>query len=118
MSFDTTRPPTPDEMLAEKGFLTNFWKRIFLEAQRLNASDIHIESLKSGLQVRLRVKGSLISPFEIIQDRSEMVQFVDKFKEISGLDTSNKKVLQDSSFKPFSWLPIWRVRSTSHHQQR
>ncbi len=98
MSFDTTRPPTPDEMLAEKGFLTNFWKRIFLEAQRLNASDIHIESLKSGLQVRLRIKGSLISPFEIITDRSEMVQFVDKFKEISGLDTSNKKVLQDSSF--------------------
>ncbi len=109
MSFDTTRPPTPDEMLAEKGFLTNFWKRIFLEAQRLNASDIHIESLKSGLQVRLRVKGSLISPFEIIQDRSEMVQFVDKFKEISGLDTSNKKVLQDSSFSLDLTTSTYRV---------
>lgn len=98
MGFDTTRPPTPDEMLAEKGFLTVFWRRIFLKAQELGASDIHIESLKSGLQIRLRVKGSLISPFEIIADRSEMVQFVDKFKEISGLDTSNKKILQDSSF--------------------
>lgn len=98
MAFHTTRPPTPDEMLSEKGFLTVFWKRIFIKANEINASDIHIESLKTGLQVRLRVKGTLTSPFDVIKDRSEMIQLVDKFKEISGLDTSNKKVLQDSSF--------------------
>lgn len=98
MAFDTTKPPTPDEMLAEKGFLTIFWKRVFLKGQELKASDIHIESLKSGLQVRLRVKGSLVMPFDVIKDRSEMVQLVDKFKEICALDTSNKRILQDSSF--------------------
>ncbi len=98
MAFHTTRPPTPDEMISEKGFLTVFWRRIFVKASELNASDIHIESLKTGLQVRLRVKGSLISPFDGIKERSEIVQLVDKFKEISNLDTSNKRVLQDSSF--------------------
>lgn len=98
MPLSTTRPPTPDEILSEKGFLTLFWKRVFMKANEIKASDIHIESLKNGLQIRLRVKGSLISPFDVKSDRSEMVQLVDKFKEISGLDTSNKKILQDSSF--------------------
>ena len=97
MAFELTRAPSPDEVLSEKGFFSNFWRKVFLYASQVKASDIHIESLKSGLQVRIRVKGSLIRPFDLVDER-EAVQLVDKFKEISGLDTSTKKVLQDTSF--------------------
>lgn len=97
MAFALTRAPSPDEVVSEKGFFSSFWKKVFLFASQSKASDIHIESLRKGLQIRIRVKGSLICPFDIVEE-SEAVQLVDKFKEISGLDTSTKKVLQDTSF--------------------
>ncbi|MCB9229709.1 MAG: hypothetical protein H6618_08870, partial [Deltaproteobacteria bacterium] len=98
MAFATTRAPTPDEIISERGFLANFWRHVFTEAKERNASDIHLESLKSGLQVRLRCQGVLIEPFERITNHSDGVQIVDKLKEFSGLDLTNKSVLQDTSF--------------------
>lgn len=98
MAFATTRAPTPDEIISERGFLANFWRRIFTEAKERKASDIHLESLKSGLQVRLRSQGVLTEPFERIINHNDGVQLVDKLKEFSGLDLTNKSVLQDTSF--------------------
>lgn len=96
--FQLTRPPSADEILSERGFFSGYWRKIFLYASKSKASDIHIESLKSGLQVRIRVKGTMLSPFDKIIDPSECVQLVDKFKELAGLDTSTKRILQDTSF--------------------
>lgn len=97
MSFVLSKKSSADEMLQERSFLAGFWREVLLKAKALSASDIHIESLKSGLQIRYRVNGSLIKETEkIVQTAS--IQLVDKFKEISGLDLSSKSKLQDASF--------------------
>ena len=116
MPFELTRAPSPDEVISERGFFSNFWRKVFQHAEKVKASDIHIESLKSGLHVRIRVKGTLVSPFENVEARSEAVQLVDKFKEISGLDTSTKRVLQDSSFSLDLTNSTYRVSLTPGFQ--
>ncbi len=98
MAFALTKAPTADEMISEKGYLASFWRNVFNKAKERQASDIHVESLKSGLQIRFRINGVLCLPFGTIADRGEAVQLVDKLKEIANLDTSTKRVLQDTSF--------------------
>ena len=98
MVFVTTKSSSPDAIVSERGFLASFWRRIFKEAKERQASDIHLESLQSGLQVRLRRKGILIEPFDRILNHNDGVQIVDKLKEIAQLDLTNKSVLQDTSF--------------------
>ncbi len=98
MAFTLSRAPSADEILSEGGYLTNFWKNVFNEAKKAKASDIHLESLKSGLQIRFRVKGTLSMPLKPIEDPASATQIIDKFKEVANLDTSTKRVLQDTSF--------------------
>ena len=98
MVFVTTKALSPDAIVSERGFLAGYWRRIFCEAKERGVSDIHLESLQSGLQVRFRRQGVLVEPFDRIVDPNDGVQIVDKLKEIAQLDLTNKSVLQDTSF--------------------
>lgn len=116
MAFNLTKPPSSDDILEEKGFLTAFWRKVFNFAKENGASDIHVESLKDGLHVRFRIKGTLIEPLPSTIDKNEMVQLVDKFKEIACLDTSTRRILQDSAFSLRRTNSTYRVSLSPGYQ--
>ncbi len=98
MSLELSYAPSSDEILSEKNFFSTFWRDIFLSADDSSASDIHVESLKSGLQIRFRIHGELLLTEEVL-DKHDAHTLVDKLKEIAKLDLTDKSRLQDGSFR-------------------
>ena len=58
--LQTAKARSADELLSKKDFQSRFWIDVFLKANEINASDIHIEQIKDGLLVRFRVQGELL----------------------------------------------------------
>jgi type II secretory ATPase GspE/PulE/Tfp pilus assembly ATPase PilB-like protein len=98
MRFELTKQPSPDDLITSSGRYSGFWKEIFQQAEREKASDIHVEALFTGLHVRLRIDGEL----KIVahrQDKEEIDNLLIAIKNISQLDTSTRRTLQDHGFE-------------------
>lgn len=76
---------------------------IINHAQTVNASDIHLESKSTGLNIRLRIDGILYD--HLVLDATIGHQVLSRIKILAGLDVSERRRPQDGKFK-FSFNDI------------
>lgn len=72
-------------------------QRILEEAHNSKASDVHIEPGEKELRVRMRVDGQLRE--QIMQEKKIASAMVMRFKILSNLDISERRLPQDGRFK-------------------
>lgn len=71
----------------------DFVLNLILEADRLECSDIHIETYEEKCRVRLRIDGKLIEKFII--KKEEYPSIINKLKIRANLDIAEKRLPQD-----------------------
>ena len=69
-----------------------------LDAMKAQASDVHIESIAAGLQIKYRIDGVLSSAGQM-PGRDAAAQVVSRIKVMAELDISEQRVPQDGRFK-------------------
>jgi|TARA_B110000208_G_scaffold148718_1_gene179465 MSHA biogenesis protein MshE len=69
---------------------------LFESSMRMGASDIHIEPLESGLQIRARRDGLL--EIQMLADKRSGDALIQRVKLMAGLDISEKRLPLDGSF--------------------
>ena len=68
------------------------------DALKLGASDIHLESLAAGLQIKFRIDG-ILAPIKLIEDRAQAEQAIARIKVLAELDITERRIPQDGRFK-------------------
>ena len=68
------------------------------DALMIGASDIHMETLPSGLAIKFRIDG-ILSQMKLIQDRAQAEQAIARVKVLAELDITERRVPQDGRFK-------------------
>lgn len=106
--LEITKPTTCDEMLSRKTRYFSFWREVFSTAETHKASDIHVHSLRSGLLVRIRVDG-VLKEVQNVKDPDYALELVVTLKQIAGLDTSTRRVMQDGSFSLKNTKATYRI---------
>jgi len=69
-----------------------------LDAMKAQASDVHLESIAAGLQIKYRIDGVLSSAGQM-PGRDAAAQVVSRIKVMAELDISEQRVPQDGRFK-------------------
>lgn len=102
VELDQGKPLKEDEDLSQLNIHTDdppvvkLVNYILVQAINNGASDIHLEPMEDGLQVRQRVDGVL---FELIQAPERLKRSVtSRLKILSGMDISERRVPQDGAF--------------------
>lgn len=89
-----------DEMLEsadeDEAPVTKLLLKIFEEAIKYNASDIHIEPDEKVLRIRQRIDGVLTE--QVLNEKRVAAALVVKLKLMSSLDISEKRIPQDGRF--------------------
>lgn len=94
----------PPKMLPNEEFDAENWvNEIIVAAIDKNASDIHIESLERGIQIRFRVDGMLTEKKVYPYDNSIASTILIRIKIISGMDISEKRKPQDGRLDNFNY---------------
>ena len=70
---------------------------LFESAVRKGASDVHIEPLDDGMQIRVRIDGVLQT--QMLADKPSGGALTQRLKLMAGLDISEKRLPQDGSFR-------------------
>lgn len=83
--------------LGEQAPVIEMVNQIILKAVKFEASDIHIEPVKSGLLVRFRVDGMLQDSVNI--PRSARAAIISRVKIMSKMDIAEKRLPQDGRFQ-------------------
>jgi general secretion pathway protein E len=68
------------------------------DALMLGASDVHLETLPSGLAIKFRIDG-ILSQVKTIQDAAQAEQAIARVKVLAELDITERRVPQDGRFK-------------------
>ena len=92
----STAPLVSEKTPAESeddGNAVAYWQRILAQAVAWRASDIHIESLENGFQVRLRVDG-LLRPFPRAPADLRL-RLLSHIKVLAQMDIAEKRLPQD-----------------------
>ena len=111
-AIDTVLPETEPESQGEEGVDNLSYVRIsedtspvvrlvhstVYDALRAGASDIHLESIASGLVVRYRLDGVLAS-IATVRGVEVAEQIISRIKVMSELDIAERRVPQDGRFK-------------------
>ena len=67
------------------------------QALQLRASDLHLEPIEKGYQVRARVDG-LLRTVEVVEDKGFYLTVASRLKLLAGLDIGQQRLPQDGSF--------------------
>lgn len=98
--FEISRADCPDQILLKGDMHSRFWKNVFETSIESEASDIHVNSKKGSILVRARVNGVIREITEMKDpDPDFLGTLMVRLKKICGLDTSETKMCQDSSFE-------------------
>ncbi|MDP3700933.1 MAG: GspE/PulE family protein [Hylemonella sp.] len=81
---------------AEGAPVVRLLQSLFEDATQVGASDIHIEPLESGLQIRVRVDGVLQTQTQA--EKRIGAALAQRIKLMAGLDISEKRLPQDGRF--------------------
>jgi len=81
---------------AEGAPVVRLLQSLFEDASQVGASDIHIEPLESGLQIRVRVDGVLQTQTQA--EKRIGAALAQRIKLMAGLDISEKRLPQDGRF--------------------
>jgi general secretion pathway protein E len=92
-STPTFEAPAHLKELAEEAPVIELVNRLFARATDMRASDIHVEPLADGFEVRMRVDGVLRTVEAYGRDRFDAV--VSRIKLLSGLDIAERRLPQD-----------------------
>jgi type II secretory ATPase GspE/PulE/Tfp pilus assembly ATPase PilB-like protein len=85
-------------MVIEKRDLqSRFWKEVFLKADEIDASDIHVENFSDALVVRCRISGTLVEIKKLVNEREFLRGMVTRLKIICRMDLSVDDEAQDRS---------------------
>jgi general secretion pathway protein E len=68
------------------------------DALMIGASDIHMETLPTGLAIKFRIDG-ILSQMKLIQDTAQAEQAIARVKVLAELDITERRVPQDGRFK-------------------
>ncbi len=68
------------------------------DALMIGASDVHLESLPSGLAIKFRIDG-ILSQVKLIQDLRQAEEAIARVKVLAELDITERRVPQDGRFK-------------------
>jgi len=68
------------------------------DALMLGASDVHLETLPSGLVIKFRIDG-ILSQVKALQDAAQAEQAIARIKVLAELDITERRVPQDGRFK-------------------
>ncbi len=68
------------------------------DALKIGASDIHLETVATGLVIKFRIDG-ILSQIKIIQDVQQAEQALARVKVLAELDITERRVPQDGRFK-------------------
>jgi len=96
--FDTASPISADDYTGKKDFLSGFWRSVFIEANDLNASDIHVKQEPRRVYIEFRIDGSLQEVREYTQDKSTRLSLTNRLKQIANADLSVQNEPQSCSF--------------------
>ena len=91
--FPQSKQPSTNSGLDPVALLEN----IFVECHLRRGSDIHVESLKYGVRVRLRVDGKLQS-FGSMLNSQLGVGLISRIKVLAGMDIAESRAPQDGGF--------------------
>lgn len=91
-----TTKTTPLEI--DSNFATNLLETLFIYATTNRASDIHFESTKLGIQIKLRVDGVMIKHHNV-EDNKQARQIISRLKVLALLDITEQRVPQDGRFR-------------------
>ena len=96
-TLQIAKAKSADELLLKKDLQSGFWMRMFLKAKELDASDIHVEMIKQGMIIRLRVKGDLVKLDEVFDERDAIRSYVNRLKMICRMNLCVDDEAQDKS---------------------
>ncbi len=68
------------------------------DALKIGASDIHLETVASGLVIKFRIDG-LLSQAKTLTDRQQAEQALSRIKVLAELDVTERRIPQDGRFK-------------------
>jgi general secretion pathway protein E len=68
------------------------------DALKIGASDIHLETVASGLVIKFRIDG-ILSQIKLIEDLAQAEQAIARVKVLAELDVTERRVPQDGRFK-------------------
>jgi general secretion pathway protein E len=68
------------------------------DALKIGASDVHLETVASGLSIKFRIDGILVQ-IKTIEDRAQAEQAIARVKVLAELDITERRVPQDGRFK-------------------
>lgn len=101
---------TNEEMLRNKTPYTSLFRDSLKKALEIKASDVHIEPLIDGLNIRIRQNGDLIT-FKTLE-KEHRQSFIQEVKRLSNLSIAISNKPQDSRLSLPSWKLSLRVNST------
>ncbi len=84
------------EKKGEEQPIVKLVNKLFMEAIKEGASDIHLEPKKESMQVRFRIDGFLYSRHDLPANLAASV--TSRIKVMAGLDISKKRIPQDGRF--------------------
>jgi len=82
----------------EKSEVVRLVRSTLRDALKIGASDIHIESIASGLAIKFRIDG-ILTQIKLIEDKAQAEQAIARVKVLAELDITERRVPQDGRFK-------------------
>ncbi len=82
----------------EKSEVVRLVRSTLHDALKIGASDIHLETVASGLVIKFRIDGILVQ-IKAIEDRAQAEQAIARVKVLAELDITERRVPQDGRFK-------------------
>jgi len=83
---------------AETSEVVRLVRSTLRDALKIGASDVHLETVPSGLIVKFRIDG-ILSQMKQIQDLQQAEQAIARVKVLAELDITERRIPQDGRFK-------------------
>jgi general secretion pathway protein E len=82
----------------EKSEVVRLVRSTLRDALKIGASDIHLETVASGLTIKFRIDG-ILTQIKLIEDLAQAEQAIARVKVLAELDITERRVPQDGRFK-------------------
>lgn len=103
-SVQSTPDNTAGSGLIDKRLTPKDWvESILNHGLELKSSDVHIEVVEEGVQLRYRVNGALTHKSFYVLNEEEIASLTVRLKVISGLDISEKRKPQDGRIEAYKY---------------
>ena len=92
------RSSSPEELIQKGDLFSSMWREVFVTAEKMKASDIHIIQEDDDVIVKLRILGDLFTIKEIPNENDIRTILINRLKAICRFDLSVTDEAQDRAF--------------------